>query len=104
MLRNPARQIIRPLDFCDSEHFSAPVALKTVVKFRPDSPVWPRCRAGVTHNVLAPRSFRSEVFLAWKIGPLLSLRFPSNHILSRRPTGVLPDAALGFLPLTVSPG
>src|SRR5262245_20017145 len=46
----------------------------------------PRRRAGVTHTVLAPRSFRWR-FLAWKIGPL-SLPLPSSplplpHILTK---------------------
>src|ERR1035437_3760356 len=39
------------------------------VRFCPDSLASPRCEAGVTHNVLAPRSFRSEVFLHGRSGP-----------------------------------
>src|ERR1039458_10123589 len=47
---------------CDQNHISFLAGLKTVVNFRPDGLAWPRRRASVTHNVLAPRSFRSEVF------------------------------------------
>jgi hypothetical protein len=54
----------------------------------------------VTHNVLAPRSFRSEVFLAWKIGPQEFL-FPRSLSLHRPPAaGSVKAAARGFSPLT----
>jgi hypothetical protein len=42
---------------------------KIVVKFCPCILVRPRRRAGVTHNVLAPRSFRSEVPGNGRSGP-----------------------------------
>ncbi len=51
------------------------------VKSCSDSPAPPRCGAGVTHNVFAPRSFRRRSF-AWKIGPLsLLLRIRSSPLL-----------------------
>jgi hypothetical protein len=43
-------------------HISLFAGYQIGVKFRPDSLVRPCRRAGVTHNVIAPRSFRSEVF------------------------------------------
>jgi hypothetical protein len=54
--------------------FSCPIGLRTVVKFRPDSLVRPRRRAGVTHNVIAPRSFRSEVSWHGRSGPCCLFR------------------------------
>ena len=54
---------------CDKSHIFSLFCRQIVVNFRPDSLVRPRRRAGVTHNVLAPRSFRSEVFWHGRSGP-----------------------------------
>jgi hypothetical protein len=60
--------------------------LKTVVKFRSDSLAWPRRRAGVTHNVFAPRFFRSEVSGMEDRAPDVSSSV-SQQSISRSATG-----------------
>jgi hypothetical protein len=47
---------------CDLPHILLLSGAQSEVKSASDSLARPRRRAGVTHNVLAPRSFRSEVF------------------------------------------
>ena len=63
----------------DADHIFLCQRRKSGVKSPADSPASPRCEAGVTHNVRAPRSFRRR-FLAWKIGPL-SFLLPSSPLL-----------------------
>src|SRR5579863_2918669 len=84
---------------CDSTHIFPGPETKTGVKSAPDGLAPPRSGAGVTHNVLAPRSFRWR-FFAWKIGPLLylpQLRKPNP------PPRIMKDAAPGFSPPTAFP-
>jgi len=52
-------------------HFSPP-APPIRVKIRLDSLASPRCEAGVTHNVLAPRSFRWRFFCMEDRAPVVS--------------------------------
>src|ERR1700722_9253875 len=57
--------------YCDSGRTFLVHPHESGVKFGSDSVASPRREAAVTHNVLAPRSFRWR-FFAWKIGPLSS--------------------------------
>src|ERR1700733_130732 len=78
--------------------FASSQRIGSKIPFRLSCP--PRCEAGVTHNVLAPRSFRREVF-AWKIGPLSFLLVIANSRLHPpQPSGIMKAAVPGFLPPT----
>ena len=59
----------------------------------------PRRETGVTHTVLAPRSFRWR-FFAWKIGPL-SFLLPSSRARQLHPSS-MKAAEHGFSPATAS--
>ena len=95
--------IIFPGKYCDASHIFLPRGVKFGVKSDPDSLVSPRCEAGVTHNVLAPRSFRWRLF-AWKIGPLSSLLLlvVTSPLPPLPPSGSMKAAEHGFSPVTAS--
>lgn len=87
---------------CDSGHIFLHQRRRFGVKSRSDSPVSPRSEVGVTHNVLAPRSFRWRL-LAWKIGPLSSLLLVvTSPLPPLPPSGSMKVAERGFSPATAS--